>query len=79
MINSFTCYLPLLNFRIAMHQPMDNKKETGSPGRERIDINEKDEVDYWTEKFGITKVKLKAAVNAVGDTSRAVEAYLKKK
>jgi hypothetical protein len=44
----------------------------------KIDVSEKREVDYWTEKFDITKVRLKAAINAVGDSAKDVEAYLNK-
>jgi hypothetical protein len=58
---------------------MEAKKTTGIPDGEQINVNERFEADYWTEKFGTTKVKLKAAVNAVGTSAKAVEAYLKKK
>jgi hypothetical protein len=58
---------------------MEAYLKNGSPDRERIDISERTEVDYWTEKLGVTTVKLKAAVNAVGPAVKDVEAYLKKK
>jgi|GEM_PF-2786635 len=44
----------------------------------KIDVSQQREVDYWTEKFDITKVRLKAAINAVGDSAKDVEAYLRK-
>ena len=33
---------------------MDNKKDTGHPDRDEIDINEEYEVRYWSNKWGIT-------------------------
>lgn len=57
---------------------MDNKKKTGSPDRDLINISEAYEVRDWADKFGVTHVQLKAAVNAVGNSSQKVEAYLKK-
>jgi len=42
-------------------------------------MENRQEVAYWTEKLDVTKVRLKAAVNAVGNATKDVEAYLKKK
>jgi hypothetical protein len=33
----------------------------------------------WSDKFGVSRGKLKEAVNAVGTSAKKVEAYLKKK
>jgi hypothetical protein len=57
---------------------MEVKKTAGNTA-EQINVQDRAEADYWTEKLGVTKVKLKAAVNAVGTSAKAVEAYLKKK
>ena len=57
---------------------MDNKAKVGSPDKDRININEPYELRDWSDKFGVTHAKLKAAVNAVGDSAKKVEAYLKK-
>lgn len=43
-----------------------------------INISDKQEVDYWTEKFDVTRVRLKAAINAVGPVVKDVTSYLKK-
>jgi hypothetical protein len=43
-----------------------------------INIGDKNDVDYWIEKFDVTKVRLKAAVNAVGPAVKDVAVYLKK-
>ena len=57
---------------------MDNKKITGSPDKDLINLHEAYEVRDWADKFGVTHVQLKAAVNAVGNSAKKVEAYLKK-
>lgn len=57
---------------------MDDKLKTGGADRARININEAYELDYWSEKFGVSKDKLKAAVQIVGTSAAVVEEYLKK-
>lgn len=57
---------------------MDNKQKTGIAHRSRINIHESYEVDYWANKYGISKDKLKAVVQTVGTAVAKVEAYLKK-
>ncbi len=57
---------------------MDNKDKTGSPDRDLINVSEAYEVRDWADKFGVTHVQLKAAVNAVGNSAKKVEAYLNK-
>ncbi|QXU43226.1 DUF3606 domain-containing protein [Pedobacter sp. D749] len=57
---------------------MDDKQKKGSADRSRININEAYELDYWSNKFGVSKDKLKAAVETVGTSADAVEDYLKK-
>jgi len=44
----------------------DDKSKTGSPDRDRINVHEDYEVRYWTQKFGVSAEKLKAAVTAAG-------------
>lgn len=58
---------------------MDDKKKTGSPDKDLINVNEAYELRDWADKFGVTHAKLKAAVNAVGTSAKKVEAYLNKK
>ncbi|GGH07222.1 MULTISPECIES: DUF3606 domain-containing protein [Pedobacter] len=57
---------------------MDDKQKTGSADRSRININEGYELDYWSNKFGVSKDKLKAAVQTVGNAAQAVEDFLRK-
>ncbi|QHB70658.1 DUF3606 domain-containing protein [Stenotrophomonas sp. 364] len=56
----------------------DEKKKTGTPDRDRINVNEDYEVQYWTKALGITAAQLKEAVKAVGPTSAAVRNHLGK-
>ena len=58
---------------------MTNLTEPGKPEKHEIDIYKPNELTYWADKFGVTNVKVKAAVNAVGTSVKSVEAYLKKR
>jgi len=58
---------------------MDNYTKDNATNREYINLGKNADVDYWTSRFDVTKVKLKAAVNAVGPGVRDVETWLKKK
>ena len=46
--------------------------------RARIAMSQPYEVSYWSKKFKVTPAKLKAAVAAVGHSSKAVGAYFAK-
>jgi len=45
----------------------------GPPDRDRINVHEAYEVQYWSKKVGVTPEQLKAA----GTSAKAVEAHLK--
>ena len=47
--------------------------------RARIAVSQPYEVSYWSKKFKVTPTKLKAAVAAVGHSSKAVGAHLAKR
>lgn len=56
----------------------DDLSKKGSADRSRININETHEAAYWTEKFGITKEQLKAAIDKAGSNwADAVEKVIK--
>jgi hypothetical protein len=57
---------------------MDSKQNVGSPDRDRINVNEDYELQYWSEKFGVSKGRLQEAVKAVGTSVEAVQEYLNK-
>jgi hypothetical protein len=54
----------------------DDKTKRGTPDRDRIDINDPDEVRNWTKSLGVTKEELQRAVEAVGTTAGKVYDYL---
>lgn len=56
----------------------DDRKNIGSPDRDRINLNEDYEVRYWVQTLGVTRDELKAAVEAVGTTATAVREHLGK-
>jgi len=47
--------------------------------RARIAVSQPYEVSYWSKKFKVTPARLKAAVAAVGHSSKAVVAHLAKR
>lgn len=57
---------------------MDDKKNTGSPDRDRINLNEDYEVQYWTKALGVTAEELRRAVESVGSAANAVRRHLGK-
>jgi len=56
----------------------DSKANRGSPDRDRIDINDPDEVRNWTMSLGVSKETLQQAVKAVGDRADKVREHLRK-
>lgn len=56
----------------------DDKTLRAPQDASRIAMGEDYEVDYWTNKFGVSRERLQAAVDAVGNGADAVEAYLKR-
>jgi len=56
---------------------MDNKEKTGSPDRDRINVHENYEVEYWTKELGISSEQLRNAVAAVGTSAEEVRKYIK--
>lgn len=55
----------------------DNKTLRGPQDSSRIAMGEDYEVEYWTDKFGVSRNELQKAVDAVGNSADAVEAHLK--
>lgn len=56
----------------------DDKRNTSSPDRDRINLSEPYEVEYWTKTLGVSAEELRAAVSAVGSTANAVRQHLGK-
>ena len=57
----------------------DDKNIRGPQDRSRINIHEDYELQYWSEKFGVSTDELKKAVAAVGVSAKDVEAFLGKR
>jgi hypothetical protein len=55
----------------------DDRANRGAQDRSRISLREAYEVAYWTERLGVSREQLAAAVNTVGHSVKAVEHYLK--
>jgi hypothetical protein len=51
------------------------KKTRGTGDAGLIALSQSYEVSYWSKKFKVTPAQLRAAVKAVGHSSRKVEAY----
>lgn len=45
---------------------------------DRINVNERWEIQYWTERMGVTDAQLREAVRMVGPTAAEVRKYLRR-
>ncbi len=55
----------------------DNRSKKGQQDRSKINLEEDYEVTYWSEKFGVTRTSLRAAVAKVGNSAAAVQQELR--
>jgi hypothetical protein len=55
----------------------DNRGNPGRRDRDRINMEEDYEVQYWSEKFGVSQEELAAAVKKVGPMASDVKRELK--
>ena len=55
----------------------DDKSKRGSPDRDRIDMNDPDEVRNWTRSLGVSKEELQRAVQAAGNQADKVREFLR--
>jgi len=56
----------------------DNLNKTGQQDRDRINVGEPHEIQYWTEELGVSAERLEQAVNAVGPMASDVRAWVSK-
>jgi len=54
----------------------DDKSKTQPQDAQRVNVNEEYEVQYWSEKFGVSPERLKQAVQKVGTIAKNVEQEL---
>lgn len=57
----------------------DDKSKRGKADRDRINLNEDYEKEYWKKALGVSGQQLAAAVRKVGPMAKNVRAYLKDK
>ncbi len=55
----------------------DDKTGANGPARDRINVNQDDELRDWAKKFNVSPDQIKEAVQAVGDHADDVEMHLK--
>jgi hypothetical protein len=55
----------------------DDKTKRAPKDAKFINSQEDDEIDYWTQKFGVSRDHLARALARVGRSAEAVEKYLK--
>jgi len=56
----------------------DDKTKAGSQDRDRINVNQPHELDYWSKKFGVTPAQLREAVAKAGVMANDVARQLGK-
>jgi Protein of unknown function (DUF3606) len=55
----------------------DDLSQRGGQDRERVNVNQDHELRSWAQKFGVTRERVREAVQAVGDRADKVEDYLR--
>jgi hypothetical protein len=55
---------------------VDDKTKRRPQDSSRVSLSEDWEVDYWTERFGVSRDRLRQAVQEVGNDAEAVGRYL---
>lgn len=55
----------------------DDLSKKGPADRSRINLSEPYEVQYWADKFGVSKERLSETVRKVGHSAEAVSRALK--
>ena len=56
----------------------DDKTQRGMPDRRRIDIDDENELRYWSEAFGVTQDRLRVAVGKVGPLADKVREEIRR-
>jgi len=57
---------------------MDNKQKVGSPDKDKVNVNEAYELEYWAKKFKVSPADLKKAVKENGTAVKDLEKHFKK-
>jgi hypothetical protein len=57
----------------------DDLQNRGQQDRNRINLHEKHEIQYWTKALGVTQEELEQAVKKAGNSADAVRQHLRTK
>jgi hypothetical protein len=57
----------------------DDKSDRGNPDRLRISLNEEWEVNYWTQKLGVSRERLNELVRKHGDSAENIREIIRAK
>jgi hypothetical protein len=57
----------------------DDLQNRGQQDRNRINLHEKHEIQYWTKALGVTQEELEQAVKTAGNSADAVRQHLRTK
>lgn len=58
---------------------MDDKNKRGPQDASRVNVNEDYELQYWTERFNVSREELREAVKEAGPSVSALEEFFKGK
>lgn len=58
---------------------MDDKNKRGPQDASRVNVNEDYELQYWTERFNVSRDELREAVKQAGPSVTALEEFFKAK
>ena len=57
----------------------DDKTKAGRPGRDRINVNQSDELQHWANRLGVSAAEVEAAVKVVGSMVDDVRRHINKR
>ena len=55
----------------------DDLKQTGKADDSRIDVDQDHELQYWSDKLGVSRDELRKAVQAAGPMVKDVQRHLR--
>ena len=58
--------------------PDNQPQDPNAQARRQVNINDADDVGYWTERFGVSEEELRKAVDQVGASAEAVAKHMEK-
>jgi hypothetical protein len=59
-----------------MEASMDGLTKREQPDRSKINLHQPDELKYWSHALGVSKEKIRAAIEKVGNSAAAVRKEL---